>query len=86
VLSLRGLVTGFRLRRLWIDFSVNHVEFMVGKVELGQVYLRLLRLSLVGYHSTNVSHTHSLIFRGGRGYKFKSGRSTEGSVLTSLQD
>jgi hypothetical protein len=30
---------------------------MVDKVAFGQVYLRLLRLSLVCYHSTNTSHT-----------------------------
>jgi hypothetical protein len=33
------------------------VEFKVDKVALGQVYLRLLRLSLVSYHSTIASHT-----------------------------
>lgn len=33
------------------------MEFMVDKGALGQVYLRLLRLSVVSYHSTNASHT-----------------------------
>jgi hypothetical protein len=57
MLSLRWLVTGFRPRRLGFEFRVMLVEFMVDKVALGQVYLRLLRLSLASYHSTNASHT-----------------------------
>ena len=42
---LRPLVAGLSPRRPWFDPGSVHVEFMVDKVALGQVFLRVLRFS-----------------------------------------
>jgi hypothetical protein len=44
---LRRLVAGLSLRRPGFHSSSANVRFMVDRVALGQVFLRVLRLSLV---------------------------------------
>jgi hypothetical protein len=46
---LRRLVAGFSPRRSGFDPGSVHVEFVVDKVALGQVFLRVLRFSPVNF-------------------------------------
>jgi hypothetical protein len=53
VVSRRPLTAEARLRA-----RVNHVGFVVDKVALGQVFLRVLRFTLSIYHSNVALQTH----------------------------
>jgi len=55
---LRRLVAGLSPRRPGFAPGSVHVGFVVDKVALGQVFLRVLRFSPVNIHSTVALHTH----------------------------
>jgi hypothetical protein len=55
---LRSLVAGLSPGRPGIAPGSIHVGFVVDKVALGQVFLRVVRFSLSIYHSTVALQTH----------------------------
>jgi hypothetical protein len=61
---LRRFVAGLSPRRLGFSLGSVHVGFVVDKVILGQVFLRVLRLSSVSIIPLVVLHTH--VSPGGR--------------------
>ena len=52
-------VSGFSTRRPGFDSRSFHVRFMVDKVALGQVFLRVLRFFPCQYHSTSAPYSSS---------------------------
>jgi hypothetical protein len=58
VLGLRWLVAGLSPRSTGFAAGSIHVGFVVDKVALGQVFLRVLRFFPCQYHSTVALQTH----------------------------